>query len=200
MKNLFLMCLLLIAISANAQSGYKVGDVVSDFKLKNVDNKEISLASYPDAKGYIIVFTCNTCPVSKAYQDRIEELNKQYKSKGYPVIAINTNDPIASPGDSFEKMQEVAKSKSMTYPYLEDPNHIYTRLYGAAKTPHTFIVQKTNKGNELMYFGAIDNDQENSNPDKETYVQDAMSQILSGKKPTVAFTKAVGCTIKWKKN
>ncbi len=200
MKNLFIICLLFIGINLNAQNGYKVGDIVADFKLKNVDNKLVSMADYKNAKGFIIVFTCNTCPVSKAYQDRIEALNKNYKAKGFPVIAINTNDPIASPGDSFEKMQEVAKAKNMTYPYLEDPNHVYTRLYGAAKTPHSFIVQKTTKGNELVYFGAIDNDQEYTNPKRDNYVNDALEQILDGKKPAVNYTKAVGCTIKWKKS
>ncbi|RZK48665.1 MAG: thioredoxin family protein [Pedobacter sp.] len=200
MKKIVLVCMLLFTLGAYAQTGYKVGDVVADFKLKNVNNQFVSLTNYPDAKGYIIVFTCNTCPVSKAYQDRIEDLNKTYKPKGYPVIAINTNDPIASPGDSFPKMQELAKQKNTTYPYLEDPDHIYTKLYGAAKTPHTFIVQKTEKGNELMYYGAIDNDQENTNPQKETYVADALELLMKGKKPAVNFTKAVGCTIKWKKN
>ena len=199
MKGLLLIGFFTLSLMVKSQSGYQVGDIADDFNLKNVDGKQVSLANYKEAKGYIVVFTCNTCPVSKAYQDRVEALNLSYAAKGYPVIAINTNDPIASPGDSFEKMQATAKSKNMSYAYLEDPNHLYTKKYGAAKTPHVFIVQKTVKGNEVAYIGAIDNDTEGLNAQKETYVQNALDLLLQGKKPIVSFTKAIGCSIKWKK-
>ncbi|MBB2144726.1 redoxin domain-containing protein [Pedobacter sp. LMG 31464] len=199
MKRILFACLMMLGIMTKAQNGYQIGDVASDFNLKNVDGKSVSLANYKDAKGYIIVFTCNTCPVAQAYQDRVEALNKEYAPKGYPVIAINTNDPIASPGDSYAKMQERAKQKKFSFAYLEDPNHIYTKKYGANKTPHVFILQKTAKGNEVAYIGAIDNDQEEVNPQKETYVQNAINLLLQGKKPTVTYTKAIGCSIRWKK-
>jgi len=199
MRRLLVICFLTISVMAKAQTGYQVGDIAEDFNLKNVDGKQVSLASYTDAKGYIVVFTCNTCPVSKAYQDRVEALHTAYAAKGYPVIAINTNDPVASPGDSFEKMQTVAKSKNMSYAYLEDPNQVYTKKYGAAKTPHVFVVQKTVKGNEVAYMGAIDNDSEGTNSQKDTYVQNVLNLLLQGKKPVVSSTKAIGCSIKWKK-
>jgi peroxiredoxin len=199
MKRILIICFVAISVMVKAQTGYQVGDIADDFNLKNVDGKQVSLANYKDAKGYIVVFTCNTCPVSRAYQDRVEVLNATYAPKGYPVIAINTNDPVASPGDSFEKMQSVAKSKNMSYVYLEDPNHVYTKKYGAAKTPHVFVLQKTAKGNEVAYIGAIDNDSEGVNPQKDTYVQNALNLLLQGKKPAVSTTKAIGCSIKWKK-
>lgn len=201
MKKLIIACLSLLMVTAvKAQTnGYQVGDIASDFSLKNVDGKKVSLADYKNAKGYIVIFTCNTCPVSKAYEGRKEALNQKYASKGYPVIAINTNDPIASPGDTFEKMQERAKEKGFTFPYLEDPDHVYTKKYGAARTPHVFILQKTDKGNAVVYMGAIDNDQQLANEQRENYVENAVNQLLNGEKPTVSFTKAVGCTIKWKK-
>ncbi len=199
MRRLLVICFVAISVMVKAQTGYQVGDIAEDFNLKNVDGKQISLANYKDAKGYIVVFTCNTCPVSKAYQDRVEALNATYAAKGYPVVAINTNDPIASPGDSYEKMQAVAKSKNISYAYLEDPNHVYTKKYGAAKTPHVFVLQKTAKGNEVAYIGAIDNDTEGVNSQKDTYVQNALNLLLQGKKPVVSSTKAIGCGIKWKK-
>lgn len=199
MKRILFVCLVMLGITASAQTGYQIGSVAADFSLKNVDGKNVSLASYNSAKGYILVFTCNTCPVAKAYQDRVEALNKMYASQGYPVIAINTNDPDASPGDSFAKMQERAKDKNFSYAYLEDPNHVYTKKYGAARTPHVFVLQKTDKGNEVAYIGAIDNDQEEANTQRENYVQNAVNLLLQGKKPTVTSTKAIGCSIKWKK-
>lgn len=199
MKRILFVCFVMLGITANAQTGYQVGSVAADFDLRNTDGSKVSLASYKNAKGYIIVFTCNTCPVAKAYQDRVEALNKMYAPKGYPVIAINTNDPGASPGDSYEKMQERAKEKKFSYPYLEDPNHVYTKKYGANKTPHVFVLQKTGSGNEVAYIGAIDNDQEETNAKRDNYVQNAVNLLLQGKKPVVSYTKAIGCSIKWKK-
>jgi len=199
MRSVLFACFIMLGIMAKAQSGYQVGNVAADFDLKNVDGKNVSLASYEKAKGYIVVFTCNTCPVAKIYQDRVEALNKTYAAKGYPVIAINTNDPVASPGDSYVKMQERAKEKNFSYVYLEDPNHVYTKKYGAIKTPHVFVLQKTAKGNEVAYIGAIDNDQEDTNTSKTTFVQNAINSLLKGEKPAITSTKAVGCSIKWKK-
>ncbi|WP_113653008.1 thioredoxin family protein [Pedobacter namyangjuensis] len=199
MRRILFACFIMLGITAQAQTGYQVGDLTTDFNLKNVDGRKVSLANYAAAKGYIVVFTCNTCPVAKAYQDRVEALNKEFAPKGYPVIAINTNDPVASPGDSFEKMQERAKEKSFSYAYLEDPDHIYTKKFGATKTPHTFVLQKTAKGNEVAYIGAIDNDQQEENESREVYVKNAVNSLLNGKKPSVTTTKAVGCSIKWKK-
>lgn len=194
-----MICLLAISVIAQAQTGYQVGDITSDFSLKNVDGKLVSLSNFSDAKGYIVVFTCNTCPVSKAYQDRVEALNLEYSKKGYPVVAINTNDPVASPGDSFEKMQELAMNKKISYPYLEDPDHVYTRKFGANKTPHAFVLQRTSNGNQVAYIGAIDNDTEGANEQRTNYVKNAVNLLLEGKKPLITSTKAVGCSIKWKK-
>lgn len=200
MKKTILACLMLFTgyLTAQAQ-GYSVGSVVKDFTLKNVDNKDVKLSDYSSAKGFIVVFTCNTCPVAKAYQDRVVALHAEYASKGYPVIAINTNDPVASPGDTFEKMQERAKEKNFAFPYLQDENQVVTKQFGAAHTPTAFILKKTDKGNVVAYIGAIDNDQEESNPTRSTYVKNAVNELLKGKSPAVTTTKAIGCTVKWKK-
>ncbi|HEY0898613.1 MAG TPA: thioredoxin family protein, partial [Sphingobacteriaceae bacterium] len=198
MRNLLTFCLLIVALSARSQ-GYQVGDRVADFKLKNVDNRMISFKEFPDAKGFIVVFTCNTCPVSQAYEQRIIDLHNSYGPKGYPVIAINPNDPVAQPGDSFEKMQSRAKAKGYRFPYLEDPGHVVTRQFGASRTPHIFIVEKTVKGNVVQYIGAIDDDTEGTSSSPKNFAEGALNALLTGKKPETTFTKAVGCTIKWKK-
>jgi thioredoxin-related protein len=44
------------------------GQTAPAFRLKNVDDKQVSFSSYPEAKGFILVFTCNTCPYAKAYE------------------------------------------------------------------------------------------------------------------------------------
>lgn len=101
--------------NSTSDSGYAIGDTATDFKLKNIDDSFISLSNYPKAKGFIVIFTCNHCPYSVAYEDRIIALDQQYKSKGYPVIAINPNNPKAYPEDSFYKMKERAASKQFTF-------------------------------------------------------------------------------------
>jgi len=179
-------------------NGYQIGDTVEDFRLKNVDGKMVSLADYPDAKGFIVVFTCNTCPVAVANEDRILALDGNYKPKGYPVIAINPNDAGVEPRESYEQMQQRAKEKGFTFPYLLDPDQTVSKRFGATHTPHTFLLQRTAEGNTLQYIGAIDNDSRGGNPDTK-FLEDAIAALDQGKSPDPNTTRAVGCTIKWKK-
>lgn len=176
--------------------GYKVGDVAEDFKLKNVDGKMVSMANYKDAKGFIVTFTCNTCPYAVGYEDRIIALNNKYASLGYPVIAIMPNNPDVQPGDSMEAMKKRAKDKGFTFPYLmDDGQHIYPK-YGATKTPHVFILQKTAKGNVVKYIGAIDDNYQDASAVKTKYVENAVNALLKGNEVPEKETKAIGCTIK----
>ncbi len=177
-------------------SGYQIGDVVSDFELKNVDGKMISLSDYNEAKGFIIAFTCNTCPFAIAYEDRIIALDKKYASKGYPVIAINPNSPIAQPGDSFKAMQQRAKEKGFTFPYLVDEGQKVYPKYGATKTPHMYVLQKTKKGIVLKYIGAIDDNHQDATAVKTRYVENAVDALLKGEEIKQTETKAIGCSIK----
>jgi len=176
--------------------GYQVGDVVSDFELKNIDGKMVSMSDFKDAKGFIITFTCNTCPFALAYEDRIIALNKKYAPKGYPVIAINPNNPVVQPGDSYKSMQERAKEKDFTFPYLVDEGqHVYPK-FGATKTPHMFVLQKTKKGNVVKYIGAIDDNYKDAGAVKTKYVEDAVDALLKGEAVKQTETKAIGCSIK----
>lgn len=199
MKNFLTVVLVLCSTLVFAQTdGYKVGDIATDFNLKNIDNQQVSLKNYNDAKGYIVVFTCNTCPYSIAYEDRIIALHRKYAPLGYPVVAINPNDPN-HPGESFVQMQERSQSKQFPFVYLSDPNQVYTKLYGANRTPHTFILNKGVNGNTVEYIGAIDSDTEMKNGGGDKYVEMALNSLLENKKPATNFTKAIGCTIKWTK-
>jgi len=177
-------------------SGYGIGDIATDFSLLNVDGNMVSLSDYPDAKGFIIVFTCNHCPFSVANEDRIIELDKKYKSQGYPVIAINPNNPVSYPSDNYENMKIRAEEKGFTFPYLVDKGQEIYPQYGATKTPHIYVLEKTKKGNAVAYIGAIDNNARNAEAATEHYVQDAVDALIAGKKPKVRETKAIGCSIK----
>lgn len=188
----------LLAITLHA-GGYGIGDTATDFRLKNVDGAMVSLADFPDAKGFIVIFTCNHCPYSVAYEDRIIALDQEFKSKGYPVIAINPNDPAVQPEDGFAEMQQRAKEKGFTFPYLLDDGQKIYPQYGATRTPHVYVLQKTGAGHIVRYIGAIDNNHGDAADVSEMYVADAVRALIDGKTPSVASTKAIGCSIKKKK-
>ena len=199
LKTLFailIVCALTSFTSLNDGKGYKIGDIATDFKLENVDGKMVSLSDYKDAKGYIVIFTCNTCPYAKAYEERIVELDKKYAAKGFPVIAIMPNNPNVQPGDNMEAMKSNAKQKGFTFPYLMDEGQKIYPQYGATKTPHVYILQKTKKGNEVKYIGAIDDNFQDANAVNTKYVENTVDALLSGKEIKVTETKALGCTIK----
>ncbi|MCS7085909.1 MAG: thioredoxin family protein [Bacteroidia bacterium] len=180
--------------------GYKVGDKARSFKLKNVDGKMVSLEDYKDAKGFIVIFSCNHCPYVVKYEDRMNDLNKKYAPKGFPVIAINSNDDVSHPEDSFDKMVERHKDKKFTFPYLRDDTQEIAKAYGAEKTPHVYVLQKSGTDYIVRYIGAIDDNATNPKAVKEKYVENAVDALLAGKEVKVTETKAVGCSIKWKKS
>ena len=179
--------------------GYQIGDVATDFNLRNVDGKMVKLADFKKAKGFIVVFTCNHCPFSQAYEQRIINLHNKYAAKGYPVIAINPNDAKREPEDSYAKMQELAKAKKYPFVYLHDETQQIAKTYGATRTPHVYVVQKTKVGNTVQYIGAIDDNYEDEKQVKEKHVELAVNALLNGKAVAKTNTKAIGCTIKWKK-
>lgn len=199
MKYLIFLLLTVFMLSFDfLDKGLKPGEQARDFKLKNVDGKMLSLSDFKEAKGYILIFSCNHCPYVKAYESRMEALNKKFAPKGFPVIAINSNDVSQYQEDSFENMQRNAKQKGFTFPYLIDENQEVAKFYGAMKTPHVYLLEK--KGDKLMvrYVGAIDDNTQNPEQVEKKYVEDAVNAILAGEAVKVKETKAIGCSIKWK--
>lgn len=176
--------------------GYQIGDIATDFELENIDGNMMSLADLDYAKGFIVVFTCNTCPYAVAYEDRIEALNKKYAEDGFPVVAIMPNNVKTKPGDNLMEMEKRAKEKGFTFPYLLDRHQEIYPQYGATKTPHVFILSKTEKGNQVKYIGAIDDNYQDASAVKIKYVENAVDALLQGEPIEVTETKAIGCSIK----
>ena len=191
---LAVIAIITLAFTVKTDKGYNVGDTIEDFSLKNVDGNKISLKDYDDAKGFIIIFTCNTCPYSLANEDRIIALQDKYEELGYPVIAINPNDPKAQPGDSFEKMKVRAEEKGFNFPYLFDKGQKVYPKFGASKTPHVYIVSKP--AMKVEYIGAIDDSSRDANAVKVKYVETVVNELLAGKTPSITETRAIGCSIK----
>lgn len=177
-------------------SGYKPGDKATDFKLKSVDGKMYSMSDYKNAKGFIVVFTCNHCPFAIKYEDRIIDLAKKYEPKGYILLAINPNDPEAQPLDSYDLMKVRAKEKGFTFPYLFDEGQKIYPQYGATKTPHVFLLDKNLV---VKYIGAIDDNVEDASAVKEKYLENAIAALDRNQTPSPETTKAIGCSIKSKK-
>ncbi len=202
MKTLKLLTVMVLIFTLSAfttttdNEGYKVGDMASDFSLENIDGAIVSLSDYKNAKGFIVIFTCNTCPYAVAYEDRVEALNKKYESKGYPVIAIMPNNTDVKPGDNMDAMKARAKAKGFTFPYLMDKGQEIYPQYGATKTPHVYLLQKTKKGNVVKYIGAIDDNYKDASAVTTTYVQDAVNALLNKQEIEIKETRAIGCSIK----
>ncbi|GAB4248036.1 MAG: hypothetical protein Tsb0034_27370 [Ekhidna sp.] len=195
LSGVLLVVALLFVNASEPIPGYGVGDKAKDFKLTNVDGRTVSMADYSNAKGYIIVFTCNTCPYAKAYESRIIDLANKYADKNFPLIAINPNDVAQQPGDSMEEMKKRSKEKGYSFPYLRDDSQEVARTFGATKTPHVYVLDKDYK---VVYIGAIDDSPNDANDVSQSYVEDAVDAVLAGKTPTVVEKRAIGCTIKWK--
>ena len=196
-KSLFAFVVIITATAfASVGTGYDIGDIATDFELENIDGKMVSMKDFKNAKGFIVIFTCNTCPYAVAYEDRIEALNKKYADKGYPVIAIMPNNTDVKPGDSMENMRARAKAKGFTFPYLMDKGQKIYPQYGATKTPHVYVLERTTKGHEVKYIGAIDDNYQDANAVSKRYVEDAVDALLAGKEVPETKTRAIGCSIK----
>jgi peroxiredoxin len=187
---------MLTAAQIGGGDGYKIGDTVKDFKLQSsLDGNYVSLSSYENPKGYIVIFTCNHCPYAKMYEDRIIALHKEYEAKGFPVVAINPNAATVE-DDSYTNMKIRAAEKGYPFHYLNDESQEVAQAFGASKTPHVYLLD-ANK--VVQYIGAIDNDPKDEKESKTLYLEEAIASVAAGKKVNVKETKAVGCTIKWKK-
>lgn len=184
----------------SVDNGYDIGDIATDFNLENIDGKFVSLSNFNNAKGFIIVFTCNTCPYAVLYEDRIEALNKKYASQGYPLIAIMPNNVQTKPGDSMKSMKQRAIDKGFTFPYLMDAGQKIYPQYGATKTPHVYVLESAMRGcdfvNVVRYIGAIDDNYKDATLVKTNYVEDAIEALKKGNLIKQTTTKAIGCSIK----
>ncbi len=167
-----------------------VGDKAPDWAdLPGVDGKPHSLADYGDAKAVIVVFTCNHCPVAKAYEARLIELAKAYE-KEVQVVAISVSHNGA---DGLEKMKVRAAESNLPYPYLYDESQQSARKYGATATPHFFLLDGERK---IAYMGAFDDNLEGIKVDKH-YLADAVKAVLAGKEPRVRESLQRGCAIEY---
>lgn len=203
MKQVILSVIGLAVASAGALGGYlgwwessqivyDLGDVVDDFSLTDIYGNSVSLTDYDEAQGWAIIFTCNSCPYSLLYEDRIIDLAENYPERGVPVLVLNPNNPDVKPGDQVQKLMERADSLQFNFPYLIDDQRIYKR-FGAEKTPAVYVLDRDRT---LRYRGAIDDNVHNAEGVKEKYLEQVLEVLLNEEIPELRETRVIGCTIK----
>jgi thiol-disulfide isomerase/thioredoxin len=180
---------------ARALEELAIGAQGAGFTLKGTDGKTHSLESVAGPKGTAVIFTCNECPYSKGYENRLIALAKDYQAKGVGFVAINSNDPKIVPGDAFEFMVKRAKEKNFPYPYIYDDTQEIAKAYGAKVTPHIFLLDAQGK---LVYRGRVDDSLEESKIKEHDFTA-ALDAVVAGQPVKVAETKAFGCGVKYAK-
>ena len=185
----------LAAAPARAQLALGADMPSTDVKMKNVNDKELTLASQAGKKGTLVVFTCNACPWVKKWQDRVAEIGNAATAAGLGVVAINSNDPSLNAEDGFAEMKKRSKALKLKFPYVVDATSDVARAFGATRTPEAFVFDASGK---LVYHGTIDDNANEPASVKETYLKDAVNAVAEGKEIETAETKAFGCTIKFR--
>lgn len=173
--------------------------IIRDFSLQNVDGAMLSLTSFPNAKGFIIIFTCNHCPFAKLYPPRLNDLNKKYAALDVPLLAISSMDTLVYEEDTFPKMIQKAKKEKFLFPYLFDGGQSVAKMFGAQKTPHAYVIWKEGDRWTVKYNGAIDDNGAEPAKVQNHYVANAVDALLAGKGVVVAETKSIGCQIYFRK-
>lgn len=195
-KTCLSLALLGIIISSfNLSSSLSTDKIIKNFTLKSTDNQKISLSNYKNAKGFIVVFTCNKCPMAKLYSERLNNLNLKYKAKGIYLMAINAMDTVAYKEENFALMQKKVKKEKLNFPYLQDKSQKVAKQFGASCTPQSFVIMKDYFGQWIVkYEGSIDDSA--LEPTKaNNYLEKAVDELLLKKGVTNPFTNAVGCRI-----
>src|ERR1700720_68737 len=181
-----------------------VGSPAPDFSLPGVDGKIHRLADYAASPVLVVVFTCNHCPIAQMYEERIQQLEMDYRHRGVAIVAIQPNDPKAirideldssDIRDSLDEMKIRVEYKHLHYPYLYDGDtQSVTRAYGPQATPHVFIFDKDRK---LRYEGRMDNSYRKEMVNAQD-ARNAIDALLAGREVAVKHTGVFGCSTKWK--
>ncbi|MFN0203554.1 MAG: thioredoxin family protein [Bacteroidia bacterium] len=191
-----LVCLLFLAMGVGFIFPAKK---VKDFRLKNIDGKYISLRDYPEAKGFMVVFTCNHCPFANLYPPRMNALYDKYLPLGVPLIAISSTDTVIYENDTFAEMQQKAMAEGFRFPYLIDETQAVAKEFHAQKTPHAFLIWKENEDWVIKYSGAIDDNGAHPDEVETSYLENATDAMLQGKEIEIKETKSIGCQIYYRK-
>ena len=173
----------------------KIGDPAPNFHLKGVDGQFYSLESFQEFPILVLIISCNHCPYVKAYEDRMVAIQRDYLDRGVRLVAINPNNEITHPEDSFENMVIRAREKGFNFPYLRDEAQDVPKILGARFTPEVYVYDRDRR---LRYHGGIDDNYADPNAVTRHWLREALDALLEGRPVPQEETPVVGCTIKWK--
>ena len=197
MKKQFLLFYVIAFLFALSSFTFiKKSKTISNFKLKSATtNKWVSLSDYKDAKGFIVIFTCNKCPMAKFYSQRLNQMNEKYKKMGVPLVALNSMDTLAYAEESFHRMQLKVKKEQLNFPYLQDKKQNIAKEFKALNTPQAFVIWRVKGKNIIQYEGAIDDNAGDTEKVKNHFLTDAVDQLLEGNEVKVPKSESFGCKI-----
>jgi peroxiredoxin len=191
LASLFVIASVISVVGARAEGEVPappaIGTTIEDFTLPDVDNKDHSLKSLAGKNGTVLLFIAVQCPVSNAYNERMEKLAQDYKAKGINVIGINSNVK-----EDAAAVKAHAAEHKFTFTILKDPGNKIADRLGASVTPEAYFLDANNK---LLYHGRIDNAR-NADQIETTDLRNALDAALAGKAIEKTEAKAFGCTIK----
>lgn len=177
-----------------AALGLGLGDRAPDFRgLLGTDGGRYSLSSFEDARLLVVLFISNGCPTVRAYEDRLKALQQAYRGSGVRLVAINSNNPYLSPGDTHAEMVKRAREQALDFAYLKDEDRSVAKAYGAVCTPHAFLFDEQRR---LRYRGRIDDARVPTGVTARD-LENALSDLLAGRTPEVPITPPFGCAIVW---
>ena len=195
-KQFFLFYVIAVLFALSGFTFIERDKTISNFKLKSATtNKWVSLSDYKDAKGFIIIFTSNKCPMAKFYSQRLNQMYGKYKKIGVPLIAINSMDTLAYAEESFHRMQLKVKKENLNFPYLQDKMQNVAKDFNAINTPQAFVVWKVKGKYIIKYEGAIDDNAGDLEKVKNHYLADAVDELLQGNEVKIVKSESFGCRI-----
>lgn len=173
----------------------QIGDKLPEFNLKSVDGEWYNHFMYADKYALAVVFTCNSCEISKAYGRRLIKLLERFEEDNLGIIGINSNNPMVSTEDSFDEMVRISGKlhlDELNFRYLHDPDHQVAEAFGATTNPEVFLF---NSKRELVYKGAIDDCWENEHMVTQAWLEEAIDSALDGIEVDFPEIEATGCPI-----
>jgi AhpC/TSA family len=194
-RNVVVATVVLLGAGLGTCVALGIGDPIpsADLAMKNVDGRMLAIKDVRGAKGTLVIFSCNHCPSVRAWEARLVALGNDAVTRGVGVIAINSNDSKAIPEDGFEQMKDRASAKGYAFPYVVDAEASrLARAFGATHTPEAFLFDA--KG-ILVYHGAVDDNAGDASKVSRHFLRDAINAVVSGTRPEVTESKAIGCSI-----
>lgn len=177
-------------------TGTPIGSYAPDFELPGIDDQVHHLARYLEKYRAVgVVFMCNHCPYVRLYLDRLKQIQADFLEQGVTLIGINANDALQYPDDSFENMKVFAEENQLNFPYIRDVTQDVALCFGAQKTPEVFLLDSQGI---VCYRGQIDDNANDAKAVQESYLENAIRQLLNKRPVEVSQTEAIGCSLKWR--